>query len=42
MSLISSEEDSGHLSKLQDQNGKEYEDAAEEVEGGKKKKRQAV
>ena len=32
MSLNSSEEDSHHLSKLQEQNREEYEDAAEEVE----------
>ena len=32
MSLNSSKEDSDHLSKLQEQNGEEYEDAAEEVE----------
>ena len=32
MSLNSSEEDSDHLSKLKEQNGEEYEDAAEEGE----------
>ena len=39
MSLNSSREDSDHLSKLQEQNGEEYEDAAEEVQDSRKKKR---
>ena len=38
MFLSSSKEDSDHLSKLQEQNGEEYEDAAEEVEDGRKRK----
>ena len=38
MSLISSKEDSDHLSKLQEQNGEEYKDAAEEVEDSGKRK----
>ena len=41
MSFNSSKEDSDHLSKLQEQNGEEYKDAAEEVEDSGKKKRQA-
>ena len=36
MSLNSSKEDSDHLSKLQEQNGEEYKDAAEEVEESRK------
>ena len=40
MSLNSSKEDSDHLSKLQEQNRKEHEDAAEEVEDSGKRKRQ--
>ena len=41
MSLNSDEEDSDHLSKLQEQNGEEYEDAAEEIEeNGKRKGKQ--
>ena len=32
MSLNSTKEDSDHLSKLQEQNGEEYEDGAEEIE----------
>ena len=38
MSLNNSKEDSDHLSKLQEQNGEEYEDAAEEVEDSRKRK----
>ena len=38
MSLISSKEDFDHLSKLQEQNGEEYKDAAEEVEDSGKRK----
>ena len=38
MSLNSSKVDSDHLSKLQEQNGEEYEDAAEEVEDSGKRK----
>ena len=38
MSLISSKEDSDHLSKLQEQNGEEYKDSAEEVEDSGKRK----
>ena len=41
MSLNSSKEDSDHLSKLQEQNRKEHEDAAEEVEDSGKRKRQS-
>ena len=37
MSLNSSKEDSDHLFKLQEQNGEEYEDAAE-VEDSRKRK----
>ena len=37
MSLNSSEEDSGHLSKLQEQNEEEYEDAPK-VEDSRKRK----
>ena len=37
MSLNSSKEDSDHLSKLQEQNGKEYDDTAEEVEDSGKR-----
>ena len=37
MTFNSNEEDSGHLSKLQEQNGEEYEDAAEEVEDSGKR-----
>ena len=41
MSLNSDKEDSDHLSKLQEQNGEEYEDAAEEIEeNGKRKGKQ--
>ena len=41
MSLNSSKEDSDHLSKLQKQNGEEYEDTAEEAEdSGKRKDKQ--
>ena len=41
MGLNSSKEDSDHLSKLPEQNGEEYKDAAEEVEDtGKRKDRQ--
>ena len=38
MSLNSSKEDSDHLSKLQEQNGEEYENAVEEVEDRRKRK----
>ena len=38
MSLDSNKEDSDHQSKLQEQNGDEYEDAAEEVEDNGKRK----
>ena len=38
MSLNSSEEGSDHQSKLQEQKGEEYEDAAEEVEDSGKRK----
>lgn len=38
MSLSTSEGDSDHLLKLQEQHGEEYEDAAEEVEYSGKKK----
>ena len=38
MSLNSSEEDSGHLSKLQEQNEEEYEDAPKKVEDSRKGK----
>ena len=38
MSLNSSKEDSDHLSKLQEQNGEEYEDAAEKVQDSRKRK----
>ena len=42
MSLNSGEEDYDYLSKLQDQNGREYEDAAKEIEDcGKRKGKQA-
>ena len=42
MSLNSGEEDYYYLSKLQDQNGGEYKDAAEEIEdSGKRKGKQA-
>ena len=37
MTFNSNKEDSGHLSKLQEQNGEEYEDAAEEVEDSGKR-----
>ena len=41
ISLNSSKEDSDHLSKLQKQNGEEYEDTAEEAEdSGKRKDKQ--
>ena len=41
MSLNNNKEDSDHLSKLQEQNGEEYEDVAEEVEdSGKRKDKQ--
>ena len=36
--MISSIEDSDHLSKLQEQNGEEYEDAAEKVQDSRKRK----
>ena len=38
MSLNNSKESSDHLSTLQEQNGEEYEDAAEEVEDSGKRK----
>ena len=38
MSLNSSEEDSSHLSKLQEQNEEEYEDAPKKVEDSRKRK----
>ena len=38
MSLNSSKEDSDHLSKLQEQNVEEYEDAAEKVVDSEKRK----
>ena len=38
MSLNSNKEDSDHLSTLQEQNGEEYEDPAEEVEDSGKRK----
>ena len=38
MSLNSNKEDSNLLSKLQEQNGEEYEDAAEEIEPSGKRK----
>ena len=38
MSLNSSEEDSDHLSKLQEQNGEEYEDAAKKLKIAEKEK----
>ena len=38
MSLVSNKEDSDRLSKLQEQNGEEYEDAAEEVDDSGKRK----
>ena len=41
MSLNSNKEDSDHLSKLQEHNGEEYEDAAEEVEDSGKRKRKS-
>ena len=42
MSLNSGEEDYDYLSKLQDQNGRKYKDAAEEIEDcGKRKGKQA-
>ena len=41
MSLNNSKEDSDHLSKLQEQNGEEYEDAAEEVEDSEKRRPKA-
>ena len=37
MTFNNNKEDSGHLSKLQEQNGEEYEDAAEEVEDSGKR-----
>ena len=37
MTFNSNKEDSGHLSKLQEQYGEEYEDAAEEVEDSGKR-----
>ena len=41
MRLNKSEENSDYLSKLQEQNGEEYEDVAEEVEdSGKRKSKQ--
>ena len=41
MSLTSNKEDSDYLSNLQEQNGKEYEDAAEEIrDSGKIKSKQ--
>ena len=42
MSLNSSGEDSEHLSKLQEQNGEEYKDAAEEVEDSGKRKSKKI
>ena len=38
MSLNSTKEDSDHLSKLQEQNGEEYEHGAEEIEVSGKRK----
>ena len=38
MSLNSNKENSDHLFKLQEQNGEEYEDGAEEIEDNRKRK----